>query len=82
MSPTDTLMDIAIFKSFREGPKGCDLILDALNQGCNVNFYRFQADNTTALMAACFQRPLNVVLRLIECGSDMRFAGSEQSKAP
>ena len=81
MSPTDTLMDIAIFKSFREGPKGCDLILDALNQGCNVNFYRFQADNTTALMAACFQGRADVVLRLIECGSDMRLLDQNNRSA-
>ena len=81
MSPTDTLMDIAIFKSFREGPKGCDLILDALNQGCNVNFNRFQADKTTALMAASFQGRVDVVLRLLECGSDLRLLDQNNRSA-
>eukprot|EP00943_MAST-04B_sp_MAST-4B-sp1_P008843 g8843.t1 len=81
MSPLDVMMDKAIFNSFREGPRFCDEIVDALNQGCNANFARYQADNTTALMAACLHGRGDIVLRLIESGSDMKLLDNDNRSA-
>ena len=81
MTPLDTMMDKAIFRSFREGPRFCNLIMDALNQGCNANFVRYQADKTTALMAACLHGRGDIVIRLIESGSDMKLLDNEDRSA-
>jgi ankyrin repeat protein len=81
MSPLDVMMDKAIFNSFREGPRFCDEIVDALNQGCNANFARYQADNTTALMAACLHGRGDIVLRLIESGSDIKLLDNDNRSA-
>ena len=55
--------------------------MDALNQGCNANFVRYQADKTTALMAACLHGRGDIVIRLIESGSDMKLLDNEDRSA-